>query len=140
MFGPNYLLASHCKQRLTPLTTTIAGELRTVRVLDREEQDHHTLEVEAVDGGLPRLTSTVLLTVEVMDENDNAPLVVQPLQKLVSVREKQPIGTTVAQIVATDADKDENATLVYDFKKGKSDYNLSKYTTVINFLLFRRQH
>ena len=29
-------------------------------------------------------------------------------------------GTPVAQIIATDADKDENATLVYDFKKGKS--------------------
>ena len=29
-------------------------------------------------------------------------------------------GTTVAQILATDADKDENATLVYDFKKGKT--------------------
>ena len=90
-------------------------------MLDREEQDLHTLEVEAVDGGVPRLTTTVLLTVEVMDQNDNAPLVVQPLQKVISVREKQPIGTTVAQIVATDADKDENATLVYDFKKGKSD-------------------
>ena len=36
-------------------------------MLDREEQDLHTLEVEAVDGGVPRLTTTVLLTVEVMD-------------------------------------------------------------------------
>ena len=115
--------------------------MRTVRVLDREDQDHHTLEVEAVDGGLPRLTSTVVISVEVMDENDNAPLVVQPLQKLISVREKQPGGTTVAQIVATDADKDENATLLYDFKKGKSDIIFQNtQLTVINFLLFRRQH
>ena len=81
-------------------------------MLDRESQELHTLEVEAVDGGLPRLTSTVLVTVEVMDENDNAPLVLQPLQKVISVREKQPSGTVVAQIVASDADRDENATLV----------------------------
>ena len=95
--------------------------MRTVRVLDREEQDHHTLEVEAVDGGVPRLTSTVVIRVEVMDENDNAPVVVQPLQKLISVREKQPGGTIVAQVLAIDADQDENASLLYGFKKGKSD-------------------
>ena len=29
-------------------------------------------------------------------------------------------GTTVAQIIAEDADKDESATLEYDFKKGES--------------------
>ena len=62
----------------------------------------------------------------VLDENDNAPVVIQPLQKVISVREKQPIGTVVAQIVAADPDQDENATLQYDFKKGKSWYNLRK--------------
>ena len=85
-----------------------------------------------MDGGVPRLTTTVLLTVEVMDENDNAPLVVQPLQKLISVREKQPIGTTVAQIVATDADKDENAMLVYDFKKGEREADIISQNTQLN--------
>ena len=79
----------------------------------------HHMEVEAIDNGIPRLTSSAIVNVIVMDENDNAPVVIQPLQKVISVREKQPIGTTVAQIVATDADLDENATLLYDFKKGK---------------------
>ena len=80
----------------------------------------HHMEVEAVDNGIPRLTSSATVNVIVMDENDNAPVVIQPLQKVISVREKQPIGTVVAQIVATDPDLDENATLVYDFKKGKT--------------------
>ena len=79
----------------------------------------HHMEVEAVDNGIPRLTSSTTVNVIVMDENDNAPVVIQPLQKVISVREKQPIGTIVAQIVATDADLDENATLLFDFKKGK---------------------
>ena len=78
------------------------------------------MEVEAVDNGIPRLTSSAAVTVMVLDENDNAPVVIQPLQKVISVREKQPIGTVVAQIVAADPDQDENATLQYDFKKGKS--------------------
>ena len=89
-------------------------------VLDREEASVHHMEVEAVDNGIPRLTSSAAVTVMVLDENDNAPVVIQPLQKVISVREKQPIGTVVAQIVAADPDQDENATLQYDFKKGKS--------------------
>merc|ERR1719264_1326085 len=102
-----------------------SGEIRTVLALDREEAYLYHLEVEAVDGGVPRLTSTAMLEVRVLDENDNAPEVIQPLQEVITVREKQPPGTPVAQIIATDADKDENATLVYDFKKdGGSDYSL----------------
>lgn len=34
-------------------------------------------------------------------------------------------GTTVAKIIAEDADKDENAVLVYDFKKGEYSDNIS---------------
>ena len=75
-------------------------------------------QVEAVDGGTPRLTSTATVNVVVLDENDNAPTVVQPLQKVISVREKEPTGTVVAQIVATDPDLEENATIVYEFDKG----------------------
>lgn len=89
-------------------------------VLDRELASVHHMEVEAMDNGIPHLTSSTAVTVMVLDENDNAPVVIQPLQKVISVREKQPIGTVVAQIVAADPDQDENATLQYDFKKGKS--------------------
>ena len=89
-------------------------------VLDRELASVHHMEVEAVDNCIPSLTSSTAVTVMVLDENDNAPVVIQPLQKVISVREKQPIGTVVAQIVAADPDQDENATLQYDFKKGKS--------------------
>ena len=37
---------------------------------------------------------------------------------MLSVREKQPVGTTVARVVATDPDLDENSTLRYTFNKG----------------------
>ena len=40
------------------------------------------------------------------------------MQKVISVREKEPSGTVVAQIVATDPDLEENATIVYEFDKG----------------------
>ena len=63
-----------------------------MRVLDREEADFYSLEVEAVDRGVPRLTSTAMVEVTIMDQNDNAPMVVQPLQSVITVKEKQPIG------------------------------------------------
>ena len=68
------------------------GEIRSVHVLDREEAEMYTLEVEAVDQGVPRLTSSVTVQVNILDENDNAPMVIQPLQKIITVREKQPTG------------------------------------------------
>ena len=52
----------------------------------------YILEVEAVDQGVPRLTSSVTVQVNILDENDNAPMVIQPLQKIITVREKQPTG------------------------------------------------
>ena len=70
----------------------VAGEIRTVLALDREEAALYHLEVEAVDGGVPRLTCTAMLEVRVLDENDNAPEVIQPLQEVITVREKQPPG------------------------------------------------
>ena len=73
-------------------TIFIPGEIRTVLSLDREEADLYHLEVEAVDGGVPRLTSTAMLEVRVLDENDNAPEVIQPLQEVITVREKEPPG------------------------------------------------
>lgn len=45
-----------------------------------------------VDGGVPRQTATATVQVNVLDENDNAPVVIQPLEKVITVREKQPIG------------------------------------------------
>ena len=77
---------------------------------------HHQDEVGEGEGR-PNVVQ-VPISVIVLDENDNAPTVVQPLQKVISVREKEPSGTVVAQIVATDPDLEENATIVYEFDKG----------------------
>jgi Cadherin domain len=54
----------------------------------------------------------------VLDENDNAPVVLEPVERLVSVRERQPSGTTLMQIIATDPDTGDNAHLHYSFSTG----------------------
>ena len=43
----------------------LLGEIRSVVSLDREDRDEYVLEVEAMDGGLPRLTSTATVYIQV---------------------------------------------------------------------------
>ena len=46
--------------------------------LDREHCQQYEYELRAIDGGVPPLTGTTTLTVNVVDENDNYPLFQQP--------------------------------------------------------------
>jgi hypothetical protein len=51
----------------------IDGVLRCVASLDREKKSEYSLTITAVDGGNPRLSSRVDVTVQVLDVNDNTP-------------------------------------------------------------------
>lgn len=81
------------------------GTVRTVKPLDYEERQVHTLTVRARDRGTPSLTSEVTLVIDVADvnENLNAPEF-DDFVIAVSVLENQPIGTLVTTVKATDAD------------------------------------
>ncbi|KAL3320321.1 Protocadherin Fat 4 [Cichlidogyrus casuarinus] len=49
------------------------GELILLKSLDHEAQKEYFLTVEAQDGGTPPLKRTAVVTINVQDENDNAP-------------------------------------------------------------------
>ena len=51
----------------------IDGILRCVSSLDREKKSEYSLSVTAVDGGNPRLSSRIDVSVQVVDVNDNTP-------------------------------------------------------------------
>ncbi|XP_036400098.1 cadherin-16 [Megalops cyprinoides] len=53
-----------------------SGELRTVQALDREENSTYTMEVIAVDGKNSSLSVSALVTVHILDVNDNSPVLV----------------------------------------------------------------
>ena len=62
-----------------------AGEIHTTgRKLDREKQEEHVLEVTIHDGGnaITALSSTAVVTVNVLDENDNAPYFLERIYKI----------------------------------------------------------
>lgn len=83
----------------------LTGTVRTVKPLDYEERQVHTLTVRARDRGTPSLLTEVTLVVEVVDVNEN--LHAPEFEDFVistSVLENQPVGTLVTTIKATDAD------------------------------------
>ncbi|KAF0043091.1 hypothetical protein F2P81_004428 [Scophthalmus maximus] len=53
-----------------------SGELKTVQALDREENSTYTMEVIAVDGRNSSLSASTLVTVQILDVNDNSPVLV----------------------------------------------------------------
>lgn len=71
--------------------------------LDYESQRVHHLTVQAVDHGLPPLSSTQTLTVEVGDVNDQAPVFSQSIYNA-SVAENRDPGEPVIRVSATDKD------------------------------------
>lgn len=82
---------------------------------DREAQDVYSLTVRATDGGAPSLTSTALVVVTILDENDSPPMFTEP-SYMVSVGENLPPGTVVVELNATDADIGTNAALTFSIQ------------------------
>lgn len=105
-----------------------AGELSTKEPLDRETRVWHEVIVEArdQDGGVRGRSKRVKVKVAVTDVNDNAPVIVDPQQDVVAVREQQPPGVEVVTVKATDPDQGNNATITYSILKGKCTSNMIK--------------
>ncbi|XP_061428503.1 protocadherin-10-like [Lethenteron reissneri] len=79
------------------------GLVTLARALDREQRASHTVHVQASDLGPHAVPAHSLLTVRVIDVNDNEPaLRVRVLAERVS--EAAPRGTLVAHVTAWDAD------------------------------------
>lgn len=92
------------------------GIIRVTGILDRETVPVHRLLVTARDNGVPRLSSTVEVEVNVLDVNDNPPVFHDydeiekdengdPLPVYhASILENSPIGSQVIKVSANDSD------------------------------------
>ncbi|MFT7804338.1 cadherin EGF LAG seven-pass G-type receptor 2 [Arapaima gigas] len=89
------------------------GTLDLVGQLDHETGKEFTLRIRAQDGGRPPLSNiSGLVTVQVLDVNDNAPIFVStPFQA--TVLENVPVGYSVIHVQAVDADSGDNSRLEY---------------------------
>ncbi|XP_075394763.1 protocadherin-11 X-linked isoform X1 [Tenrec ecaudatus] len=89
-------------------------QLIVQKELDREEKDTYVMKVKVEDGGFPPRSSTAILQVSVADTNDNHPIFKEN-EIEVSIPENAPVGTSVTQLHATDADIGENAKIHFYF-------------------------
>ncbi|KAF1391651.1 hypothetical protein PFLUV_G00044300 [Perca fluviatilis] len=89
------------------------GKMDLVSHLDYEANKEYTIRIRAQDGGRPPLSNiSGLVTVQVLDVNDNAPIFVStPFQA--TVLENVPLGYSIIHIQAVDADSGDNSRLEY---------------------------
>ena len=88
-----------------------SGEIYVNNVLDRELQDKYNLIVIAKDSGVIPLSSSVKVTVYVIDVNDNAPKIqIHPFSSdhTLSILENKPIGSPLGTISVDDYDFGRN--------------------------------
>ncbi|XP_015246288.1 PREDICTED: protocadherin-23 [Cyprinodon variegatus] len=85
--------------------------------LDYETQRFHRLIVRASDQGIPSLSSTQTLTVEVRDVNDQPPVFSQATY-ITSVVENKDPGEPVFRVSASDMDSEDNAVVWYSLLPG----------------------
>uniref|UniRef100_A0A8D2DFH6 Cadherin domain-containing protein n=1 Tax=Sciurus vulgaris TaxID=55149 RepID=A0A8D2DFH6_SCIVU len=98
------------------------GQLFALRALDFEALQAFEFRVGATDRGSPPLSSEALVRVVVLDDNDNSPFVLYPLQNASAPctelvpRAAEP-GYLVTKVVAVDGDSGQNAWLSFQLLK-----------------------
>ncbi|KAK5874152.1 hypothetical protein PBY51_019125 [Eleginops maclovinus] len=97
------------------------GALRAKTSLDREQQGTYQLWIEAVDGGEPALSCITMVTVLLLDVNDNPPIVLFPQsnQSYLLVLPNTLPGTSITEVYAVDKDTGMNAVIAYSIIKRK---------------------
>ncbi|XP_037550005.1 cadherin-7a isoform X1 [Nematolebias whitei] len=114
------------------------GDIHATKRLDREAQAYYTLQAQALD----RLTNLPVeprseFVVKVQDINDNEPKFLDG-PYMAGVPEMSPLGTTVVQVAATDADDPtygNSARVVYSVIHGQPYFSVEPKTGVIRTAL-----
>ncbi|KAI8798662.1 protocadherin-7 [Biomphalaria glabrata] len=97
-----------------------SGVISTTKSFDREEVDQYTILVSVKDGGSPSLSSTSTLTIAITDDNDHSPYILYPTptNDSINISANLSPGSVIARVVASDADLDNNAKLLYIIAEG----------------------
>ncbi|XP_030648412.1 protocadherin-16 [Chanos chanos] len=88
------------------------GSLSILKALDRELQDSYNLTIVAEDHGTPQHSTTQVLSIQVIDVNDEAPWF-QKSEFEAQILENQQAGTTLLTVSASDRDQGTNGQVTY---------------------------
>nr|XP_023477434.1 protocadherin-8 isoform X2 [Equus caballus] len=94
------------------------GAIYALRSFDYETLRQLDVRIQASDGGSPQLSSSALVQVRVLDQNDHAPVLVHPAPANgsleVAVPGRTARDTAVVRVQARDADEGANGELAFD--------------------------
>ncbi|XP_022814420.1 protein dachsous [Spodoptera litura] len=107
------------------------GWVYLAKQLDRETTAKHKMVIIAVDNGIPPLSATANLVVNVIDANDNDPVFSKSAYEF-QVEENQKAGAFVGKIAATDADLGDNAVVRYSLFPSNTSFIVNPITGIIN--------
>ncbi|XP_041079810.1 protocadherin alpha-13-like [Polyodon spathula] len=118
------------------------GNVYAIRSFDFEELKNFKFQVLAKDSGVPSLSSNVTVNVFILDQNDNAPVILSPLSKDGSAEAVETIprnvkaGYLVTKVRAHDADIGYNAWLSFSLQQATDPtlFGLERNTGAIRTL------
>ncbi|XP_075055919.1 protocadherin-18 [Mixophyes fleayi] len=103
------------------------GAIYALRAFDHEEVNQIVFTVQARDSGDPQLVTNATMVLTVVDENDNAPVIVAPAlhnsTAKISVPRDAESGFLITKIKATDRDSGMNSELSCSISAG-NEYNV----------------
>uniref|UniRef100_A0A7N8XZE7 Protocadherin-related 15a n=1 Tax=Mastacembelus armatus TaxID=205130 RepID=A0A7N8XZE7_9TELE len=108
-------------------TISANGSIYTRVPLDRELRSQYDLVVEASDGAVDPRRTTLTLSVQITDVDDNSPVFSQQTY-VVNVPENSPVGTVILKLSATDADLISNVTYRIKTESAKQLFSLNAIT------------
>ncbi|XP_057700777.1 protocadherin-18a isoform X2 [Corythoichthys intestinalis] len=101
------------------------GAIYALRTFDREDVSRITFNVQAKDAGKPPLFSNATIVLNILDENDNPPVIVVPqlwnLSADVPVSKFTEAGQLVTLVRATDRDTGMNSELICSIVSGNEE-------------------
>ncbi|KAG7305903.1 hypothetical protein JYU34_008455 [Plutella xylostella] len=106
------------------------GWVYLAKQLDRETSSVHKMTLTATDNGIPPLSATARLVINVIDANDNDPIFSKASYEF-KVEENKEAGAVVGRISAKDADLGDNAALRYSLFPTNTSFNVNPVTGVI---------
>uniref|UniRef100_A0A8C5H7S5 Protocadherin beta-16-like n=1 Tax=Gouania willdenowi TaxID=441366 RepID=A0A8C5H7S5_GOUWI len=114
-FGENGNMRCFISENLPFILKTTSNNfysLVTDSELDRELSSEYNITVTCSDEGVPSLSSSVTLTLQISDVNDNAPVFERSSYEAYIVENNTP-GLSIFTVKATDADWNQNARVSY---------------------------
>uniref|UniRef100_A0A668AXH9 FAT atypical cadherin 3a n=1 Tax=Myripristis murdjan TaxID=586833 RepID=A0A668AXH9_9TELE len=118
----------------------LSGIIKVNKLLDRETVSGYSLVVRALDSGIPAMSSTAMVNIDISDINDNPPIF-SPANLTTVIQENKPIGTSILQLSVIDQDSSHNGP-PFDFRimsgNEGGEFVLERDGTLVANQVFRR--